>query len=55
MREAVGSQKIGIFLGIIPKPVDPPQPPQKKSGFKGQKQWPPKFYLGNIPKKYQFF
>ena len=39
----------------------------KKSGFQGQKHWPPKFhiklrntrppppYLGDIPKKYQFF
>ena len=71
------TKKTWDCLGKFPKPVGHPGPPppsvhlgvkmsllaKKKSGFQGQKQWPPKFhikfrspgpplYLGNTPKKY---
>ena len=74
LREQLKMKRIDICLELIINRWKPPPTPvhlgikmslvAKKSGFQGQKQWPPKYHIkfrntrttiGNIPKKYHFF
>ena len=54
LREQLKMKRIDIFLELILNPWAPPPPVHlgikmslvaKKSGFQGQKQWPPKFHI----------